>query len=392
MQFGLTETQQTLKNTVRKFLAAECPMSEVRKLMETATALDQALWRKIAEQGWNGMILAEEQGGFGMGMVEMAAALEEMGRALLPGPFFSTVLMAGPLLEGASNEGAKQKYLSAISSGEAKATVALLEDAASWSPDSIRMQATSSGSNYRLDGRKLFVLDAATSDFLICVARLNGELALFLVSAKAPGLRITDLPAMDSTRKLYEVAFDGVSVPRENLVAEGKPARAALDRMLNVATVGLVAEMTGGMQRLLDMTVEYAKTRKQFGRPIGQFQAVQHMCADMLVYTESSRSAAYYAAWAIQEGVPEASLAVSVAKAYASDAYREVGNRAIQVHGGMGFTWENDAHLFYRRAKASELAFGDATYHRERIAKLVIDCNRVGEDEPILSAVNSQSH
>jgi alkylation response protein AidB-like acyl-CoA dehydrogenase len=389
MQFGLTETQQTLKNTVRKFLAAECPMSEIRKLMETATAFDSTLWRKIAEQGWNGMILAEEHGGFGMGMVEMAAALEEMGRALLPGPFFSTVLMAGPLLESASNESGKRKYLSAISSGEAKATVALLEDSASWSPDSIRMQATSSGSNYTLDGRKLFVWDAAVADFLICAARLNGELALFLVPAKAPGLRITDLPAMDSTRKLYEVAFGGVSVPRENLLAEGKPARAALDRMLNVATVGLVAEMTGGMQRLLEMTVEYAKTRKQFGRPIGQFQAVQHMCADMLVYTESSRSAAYYAAWAIQEGVPEARLAVSVAKAYASDAYREVGNRAIQVHGGMGFTWENDAHLFYRRAKASEVAFGDATYHRERIAKLVIDAGQVQKDEPVLSAVHS---
>ena len=389
MQFALTETQQTLKNTVRKFLAAESPMTEVRKLMETATAFDPALWRKIAEQGWNGMILPEEYGGFGMGMVEMAATLEEMGRALLPGPFFSTVLMAGPLLESTSHSAVKQKYLSAIASGEAKAAVALLEDSASWSPNSIQLKATSSAGNYTLDGRKLFVWDAAAADFLICVARLNGELALFLIPAKAPGLRITDLPAMDSTRKLYEVALDGVSVPRENLLAEGNPARAALDHMLDVATVGLVAEMTGGMQRLLEITVEYAKTRKQFGRPIGQFQAVQHLCADMLVYTESSRSAAYFAAWAIQEAVPEARLAVSVAKAYASDAYREVGNRAIQVHGGMGFTWENDAHLFYRRAKASELAFGDPTYHRERIARLVIDAGHVQEDEPVLSVAHS---
>jgi alkylation response protein AidB-like acyl-CoA dehydrogenase len=389
MQFGLTETQQTLKNTVRKFLAAEYPMAEVRKLMETPTALDPVLWRKIAEQGWNGMILPEEYGGFGMGMVEMAATLEEMGRALLPGPFFSTVLLAGPLLEGASNEGAKQKYLSAIASGAAKAAVALLEDSASWSPDSVQMKATSSGGIYTLDGHKLFVWDAAAADFLISVARLNGELALFLVPAETRGLSVTDLPALDSTRKLYEVAFDGVSLPRENLLAEGKPARAALDHMLDVATVGLVAEMTGGMQRLLEMTVEYAKTRKQFGRPIGQFQAVQHLCADMLVYTESSRSAVYFAAWAIQEGVPDAGLAVSVAKAYASEAYREVGNRAIQVHGGMGFTWENDAHLFYRRAKASEVAFGDAVYHRERIAKLVIDAGRVQQHQPVLSAVHS---
>jgi alkylation response protein AidB-like acyl-CoA dehydrogenase len=389
MQFGLTETQQTLKNTVRKFLAAECPMAEVRKLMETPTALDPVLWRKIAEQGWNGIILPEEYGGFGMGMVEMAAALEEMGRALLPGPFFSTVLMAGPLLEGSLNSAEKQKYLSAIASGEAKAAVALLEDSASWSPDSVQLKAKSSGGTYTLDGRKLFVWDAAAADFLIAVARLNGELALFLVPAKTRGLSVTDLPAMDFTRQLYEVAFDSVSLPRENLLAEGKPARAALDHMLDVATVGLVAEMTGGMQRLLEMTVEYAKTRKQFGRPIGQFQAVQHLCADMLVYTESSRSAVYFAAWAIEESVPEAGLAVSVAKAYASEAYREVGNRAIQVHGGMGFTWENDAHLFYRRAKASEVAFGDAVYHRERIAKLVIDAGRVQQDQPVLSAVHS---
>jgi alkylation response protein AidB-like acyl-CoA dehydrogenase len=152
---------------------------------------------------------------------------------------------------------------------------------------------------------------------------------------------------------------------------------------LDVATVGLVAEMTGGMQRLLDVTVEYAKTRKQFGRVIGEFQAVQHQCADMLLYTESSRSAAYYAAWAIHENIPEARLAVSVAKTYASDAYREVGNRAIQVHGGMGFTWENDAHLYYRRAKASELALGDAAFHRERIAKLVVDAQQVAKEEEV---------
>ncbi len=383
MNFGLTETQQTLKNTVRKFLAAECPIAEVRKQMETETAFDPALWRKIAEQGWTGIIFPEEYGGFGMGMVEMAATLEEMGRALLPGPFFSTVLLAGSLIEAAGNENQKQKYLGAISRGEAKATVALLEDSASWSPDAIQMKA----SGLSLTGRKLFVPDAAVADFLIVAAQMNAELALFLVPSNARGLRVTNLPAMDATRKLYEVTFD--SVPGE-LLAQGNPARSALDRTLDVATVGLVAEMTGGMQRLLEITVEYAKTRKQFGRPIGEFQAVQHQCADMLVYTESSRSAAYYAAYAIQEGIPEARLAVSVAKAYASDAYREVGNRAIQVHGGMGFTWENDAHLFYRRAKASELAFGDAAFHRERVAKLVVDAPHAQEAEQAVLAANAR--
>jgi alkylation response protein AidB-like acyl-CoA dehydrogenase len=381
MQFGLTETQLTLKNTVRKFLAAECPPAEVRKLMESETAFDPELWRKMAEQGWTGIIFPEEYGGFGMGMVEMAAALEEMGRALLPGPYFSTVLMAGALLDSAANDSQKLQYLGPICRGEAKATVAFLEDSASWSPDGVHLKAVASGGNYVLDGRKLFVTDAAVADFLICVGRLDGALALFLVTAKTPGLRVADLPSIDQTRKLYEVTFDGVTVPRENLLARGDQAQAALGRGREIATVGLVAEMTGGMQRLLDLTVEYAKTRKQFGRPIGQFQAVQHQCADMLLYTESSRSAAYYAAYAIQEGIPEASVAVSVAKAYASDAYREAGNRSIQVQGGMGFTWENDAHLYYRRAKASELMFGDATFHRERIAKLIIDTSRAREEE-----------
>jgi alkylation response protein AidB-like acyl-CoA dehydrogenase len=379
MQFGLTETQQTLKNTVRKFLAAECPLVEVRKQMETDTAYDAALWLKMAEQGWMGIVFPEEYGGFGMGMVEMAATLEEMGRALLPGPFFSTVLLAGTVLEAAGNESQKQKYLGAICRGEAKATLAMLEESASWSPDAVKMKA----SGMSLTGRKLFVPDAAVADFLVVVARVDGELALCLVPPNASGVHITNLPAMDGTRKLYEVAFDSVAIRREDLLAVGDRARAALDRSLDVATVGLVAEMTGGMQRLLDVTVEYAKTRKQFGRAIGEFQAVQHQCADMLLYTESSRSAAYYAAWAIHENIPEARLAVSVAKTYASDAYREVGNRAIQVHGGMGFTWENDAHLYYRRAKASELALGDAAFHRERIAKLVVDAQQASQEEEV---------
>ena len=383
MNFGLTETQQTLKNTVRKFLSAECPPAEVRKQMETETAFDAALWRKIAEQGWTGIIFPEEYGGFGMGMLEMAVTLEEMGRALLPGPFSSTVLLAGSLLNAAGNENQKQKYLGAISRGEARATVALLEDSASWNPDAVQMKA----SGLTLNGRKLFVPDAAVADFIIVVARLDRELALFVVPRDAPGLRIAHLPAMDATRKLYEVTFDSVS---GELLAQGGPARKALDHALDVATVGLVAEMTGGMQRLLEITVEYAKTRKQFGRAIGEFQAVQHQCADMLVYTESSRSAAYYAAYAIQEGIPEARLAVSVAKTYSSDAYREVGNRAIQVHGGMGFTWENDAHLFYRRAKASEVAFGDAAFHRERVAKIVIDAPQSQEQEQGVLAAHAR--
>ena len=281
MQFGLTETQQTLKNTVRKFLAAECPMAEVRRLMETESVFDAALWRKMADQGWTGMIIPEQYAGFGMGMLEMAAALEEMGRALLPGPFFNTVLMAGALIENAGNESQKQKYLGAIARGEATATVAFLEESAVASPEALRMQARAAGGGYVLDGAKLFVPHAAIADFIVVIAKLDGQVALLVVPSKAAGMRISPMSSMDMTRKQYEVVFSGVQA--SDLLAAGDAALKALDRARAIATVGLVAEMTGGMQRLLEITVEYAKTRKQFGRPIGQFQAVQHQCADMLV-------------------------------------------------------------------------------------------------------------
>jgi len=226
----------------------------------------------------------------------------------------------------------------------------------------------------RISGRKLFVPDAGVADFILCVARCGHDLAIAHIPTKADGVTVRPMPSIDRTRPLYVVEFDRTQV---EVLCTGAAAQAALDRALDTATVALVAEMVGGMQRIMEVTVEYAKTRKQFGKPIGQFQAVQHQCADMLLLTESSRSAAYYAAWALNEGAPDARTAVSIAKAYAGDAYREVGNRGIQVHGGMGFTWENDLHLYYRRAKASEIAFGDGAFHRERIARAVVDGRRV---------------
>jgi len=361
MQFGLTETQQVLKNSAREFFPAECPIAEVRRLMETDTAYDPALWKKIADHGWCGIIFPEKYDGLGLGMVELAAAMEEMGRALVPGPFLSG-LLAGAILEAAASPAQKTRYLAPLCRGEKKSTLALLESSARWDADGVRMKA--------LDGKKMFVPDAGVADFLIVAARAGAELALFAVHGKDPGVEIQPSPAMDATRKLCEVSFTGV---QGDLLASGAAAESALSKALDVATVALVAEMVGGMQRVLDTTVEYAKTRKQFGKPIGQFQAVQMHCADMLVLTESSRSAVYYAAYAVQNRLSEARVAVSIAKAYASDAYREVGAKGIQCHGGMGFTWENDLHLYFRRAKASEQAFGDATYHRERIARLVID-------------------
>jgi alkylation response protein AidB-like acyl-CoA dehydrogenase len=373
MQFGLTETQQVLKNSAREFFSAEWPIAEVRRLMETPTAADAGLWQKMAHQGWTGIVFDEEYGGLGLGLVEMAVALEEMGRALLPGPYLSTVLLAGGVIDAAGTPAQKRKYLSRISTGDARATLALLEDSASWEPDAVQLDASLSAAGFALNGRKMFVADAGAADFLVCAARRGSDLGLFIVPRTAPGLTISPLPAIDETRRLYQVTFADAPAAEEDILAIGDSARAALDRALAVATVALVAEMVGGMQRVMEIAVEYAKARKQFGKPIGQFQAVQHLCADMLLLTESSRSAAYYAAWALQERAPEADVAVSIAKAYASDAYREVGNRGIQVQGGMGFTWENNVHLYYKRAKASELMLGDATYHRERIARLAID-------------------
>jgi alkylation response protein AidB-like acyl-CoA dehydrogenase len=380
MNFGLNDTQQTIKNTAREFLAKECPIAEVRRLMETDSAFDVRLWARIAEQGWTGMLVPEQYDGFGLSLVELAAVMEEMGRALLPGPFVSTVLLAGSVLEQAGTEAQKQRYLRAICRGEARSTLALVEKRGSWDPDDVLMKAAKQGDGYRLDGEKLFVGDAGVADFMLVAARLDGELAILIVPGDAPGLTKDLMPAVDLTRKLYRVRFSGVAVPADHLVARGQEARRALDVALDVACVGLAAESVGGMQQLVDLTVAYAKTRSQFGKPIGTFQAVQHQCVDMLVLLEGTRSAAYYAAWTLSQGEPDASVAAAVAKSYAGEAFRDVGNRSIQVQGGMGFTWENDAHLYYRRAKGSEIAFGDGNYHRDRIGRILLGSTKDTKD------------
>jgi alkylation response protein AidB-like acyl-CoA dehydrogenase len=362
MQFGLTESQEFLKNSARKFFAGECPSAEMRRLMETDTAYDAPLWSKLTDQGYTGIIYPEAYGGVGLGKVELMLLMEEAGRALLPGPFFSTVVLAGSVLDAVGTPVHKEKYLEPICKGEVRSTVAILEAGASWNPCDVQLNA----SNGRLTGEKYFVSDAAVADFLIVVARSG----VFVVDSKARGLKISPMSGMDLTRKLYVVEFS-------NTPAEELGSSINLPRAFDIATAALAAEMVGGMQRTLDLTVEYAKTRKQFGKPIGIFQAVQHQCADMYLETESSRSAVYYAGWALEENAPDAAAAVSIAKMYCSDAARTVGNRGIQIHGGMGFTWENDLHLYYRRAKASETAFGDATYHRERLATMVIDSGSV---------------
>jgi len=358
MQFGLNESQEILQQNARRFFAGECPMTHVRHLAETGQPYDPTLWAKMATQGYTGIIFPEKYDGLGLGKVELILLMEEAGRALLPGPFWSTVALAGAVIDAVASDTQKTRYLTPICRGQARSTLALLEAGATWDLADAKLAAADG----RLTGEKLFVLDAAVADFIVVAAPTG----VFLVEAQAPGLSITPMPALDLTRNFDAVQFK--DTPAEKL-GEGTNLAPAL----NIATAALVAEMVGGMQRVLDLTVDYAKMRKQFGKPIGTFQAVQHQCADMYLETESSRSAAYYAAWALEHDAPDAATATSIAKMYASDACRSVGNRGIQIHGGNGFAWENDLHLYYRRAKASETMLGDATFHRERIARLVID-------------------
>jgi alkylation response protein AidB-like acyl-CoA dehydrogenase len=372
MDFDLSKAQKLLQQSARDFFARECKPERVRELMATETAFDEGLWRAMADQGWMGLIIPEEFGGLGLSAVDLIAVTEEMGRACLPGPFLST-LWAAALIDRAGGEGQRKQYLEPIAAGDLKATVALLEENADWNPEAVEMRAEKDGKEYRLSGRKEFVTDAGVADVIICVARGDDGLVLLPIERGARGLKTTATPGIDATRKLYSVEFDNVVTPEAEALAFNTRTRVAIESATDVAIVALCAEMLGGMQWTLENTVEYAKTRQQFGKPIGIYQAVQHQCADMFLMTESARSATYYAAWAVSENDPSAKLAVSIAKAYCSDAAREVGNRGVQLHGGIGFTWEHNLQLYYKRAKASEIMFGDANYHREEVARKVVD-------------------
>ena len=383
MEFELNETQRLFQRSARELFAHECPLTLVREMIEKNEPYSDVVWNKLVEQGWTGLIFGEEDGGLGLGMVEMAVAFEEMGRALVPGAFLSTVALAGSLIEKACSPEYRSSRLQAICEGRSKATVALLEESASWDPDAVSLGAVAVDGGFKLNGKKLFVSDASVSNLIITVARAGSNLLLAFVDAKSPGISVTAMPGMDASRSLAAVEFNDVIVNASDIITDGAKTRAALEHALNVATLALSAEMVGGMEWLLEASVEYAKTRKQFGKPIGQFQAVQHHCANMLLMTESARSAVYYAAWMMGNSPEEATLAVSMAKTYASDGYREVGNLAVQVHGGIGFTWDENVHFYYKRSKASEVMFGDATYHRERIACLTID--RTGEPTKAVS-------
>jgi alkylation response protein AidB-like acyl-CoA dehydrogenase len=377
MDFGFSEEQEMLRQSARQFLETECAMTYVRKMMEDDRGYAEDQWKKMAELGWLGLIIPEEFGGSSLNMVDLIVVLEEMGRVVMPGPFYATVILGATSLILGGTKAQQQQYLPKIADGSLKATLAQVEESGRWDAPGIMMPATKTASGFDLSGTKLFVHDAHNADLLIVPARTSGKgekgITLFLVDAKAPGVKVTLLKTMDQTRKLCEVNFDKVVVGKDAVLGKVGAGWSMLDRVVDRAKVAMCGEMCGGAQKVLEMSVEYAKVREQFGRPIGSFQAIQHKCANMMVQVESSKSATYYAAWAVANDVPEAHLAACMAKAYCSDAYRMVSGEGIQIHGGIGFTWEHDMHIYFKRAKGSEVTFGDATWNRELVAQVVLD-------------------
>ncbi|MGD0699298.1 MAG: acyl-CoA dehydrogenase family protein [Trebonia sp.] len=363
---GFSDEQEELRKIVRRFLEERSPESEVRRLMETGAGYDPDVWRQMAGQlGLHGLAIPEQYGGSGYTFAEVFVVLEEMGRALLCAPFLSSVVMAAGLLLSSDDETAKRDYLPGIADGSTLATVALAEVSGRWDEQSITLAASAAGGGWTLSGEKCFVLDGQTADVVFVAARTGAGVSVFAVDRGAQGLTTTALSTMDQTRKQAKLGFAAVQA---RLIGTDGQGWAALSRMLNLAVVGLAAEQVGGAQRVLDMAVDYAGLRVQFGRPIGSFQAIKHKCADMLLRVESAKSAAYYAGSAAAAGGAELPVAASLAKSYCSEAYFYAAAENIQIHGGIGFTWEHPAHLYFKRAKTSQHLFGDPAYHRRLIA------------------------
>jgi alkylation response protein AidB-like acyl-CoA dehydrogenase len=351
-----------LREVVRDFLAKESPEAEVRRAMVAPEGFDRALWRRLSEIELPGIAIPEQYGGQGFGFEELAVVLEEAGRSLLCAPYLSSAVLAAQTLLASGDEEAKADLLPPIACGEVIASLALAEDAGRWDEAGVALRADGGGLEFTLTGVKSFVLDGHTADMLLVAGRTAAGVTLFGVDAGAPGLTRTPLEALDLTRKLARVEFDGV--PARRIGPDGG-AWPVLAHVLDLASVALGAEQVGGAQRCLEMSVQYAKVREQFGRPIGSFQAIKHKCADMLLQVESSRAAVRHTAAAVETSPDELPRLAPVVKSYCSESYSAVSAETIQVHGGIGFTWEHPAHLYFRRAKSSELLFGSPAYHRE---------------------------
>lgn len=374
MDFGLSEEQEQLQRSAREFLAAECPTAFVREMMRSEDGFSRAFHEKIAQLGWTGLVVPEKYGGLGLSLLELALLSEEMGRAVMPGPFFSSSVLAALALEMGASAGLKKEWLPRIAAGEAIGTLAVLEAADRVDAEGIRLRCSKTRYGYKLEGAKMFVTDAHVADFLVVAARGKGRgddaVCMLVVPRDLPGLTITPLHSIDQTRRPCEVVFQGVELPAKACLAEEGNGWKALSRVLDAAAVIVAADSLGGAERSLELAVDYSKVRQQFGRPIGSFQAVKHLAAEVVSEIEPARSLVWYAAYAFDHEPRRASLAASMAKARLSDVYSRASNRAVQIHGGIGFTWEHDMHLWFKRAKWNESAFGDATYHRERLATL----------------------
>lgn len=375
MEFAFSQDQDELRRAARRFLEVASSEERVRAAMETEQGYDSATWEQLSEElAWTALTIPEEYGGLGMSYLDLHPLMEEMGRALLCSPFFSTICLGANALLLGGNGVQKERHLPGIAAGEATATLAYAEKNGQLDAAGIEATCSRTAAGYILRGTKSYVLDGHTADLLIVAARTeNSEgaegVSLFLVPGDADGVKRAWLPTMDQTRRLASVELNDVVVPPDALVGEEGRGWALCERTLDLARIALAAEQVGAAEMCLDMSVEYAKVRKQFGRPIGSFQAIKHKCADMLMMIESARSAAFYASALAGQGERDLEEAASSAKAFCSDAFFHCAAENIQIHGGIGFTWEHAAHMYFKRAKAAEVLFGAPSFHRERVAK-----------------------
>jgi alkylation response protein AidB-like acyl-CoA dehydrogenase len=376
MNFELDEEQVMLKTSAREFLDKECPKKLVRAMMEDEKGYSPELWRKMADLGWLGLAFPEDYGGVGSSFLDLVVLLEECGRALLPGPFVPTVVLCGRPILAAGTEEQKQRFLSGIASGDVIMTFAHMEAGGGLEASDVAVTATPSGDGFVINGTKLFVPCAHIADHFLCVTRTGSKrndedgITLFLVDARATGVT-TELLKTMTGEPLCEVKFDNVSVPESDMLGELDKGWPIVKRILVEAQVAESAWMTGGARWAMDTSIDYSKMRIAFGRPIGSFQAIQHKLSNLAVQVEGATSIIYYAAWTIMENDSDMALAASMAKSWCGETYKQATFDGIQVHGGIGYTWDHDMHLYLKRAKAGEVAFGDSDYHREKIAQML---------------------
>ncbi|HEY8491270.1 MAG TPA: acyl-CoA dehydrogenase family protein [Dehalococcoidia bacterium] len=374
MDLGLTEEQEMLKNFARDFLEKECPESLVRAMEEDERGYSPELWQKMAQQGWQGLVIPEQYGGTGMGFLDLVVLLEEFGRALVPGPFLPTVVYGALPILAFGTEAQKQEYLPKIAAGELIVTLALTEPSARWDAEGVQLQAKREGDGFVLSGTKLFVEDAHVADLLLVAARTStgakpeDGVTVFLVDAKAPGVKAETLKTIASDKQC-EVTFENVQVPASAVLGQVDQGWEVIRYIARHATVAECAYLVGLAQMDFEISVNYAKERVQFGRPIGSFQAIQHKAADMVTDVDGSRFIMYRAAWAVAEDEPDADTYVHMAKAWVSEASRRVVAHGQQIHGGIGFTKDYKIQLYFRRQKKAELMWGDADFHREAVAE-----------------------